>query len=149
MKTLRNFLLFGFAAFMLLNSGCKKYEEGPVFSLRSKKARVVNDWMVVKFYNNGEEQDLENTTIEIVYKDDNTGVEKYTISSTFGTHTVEFNFKWDFNSDKTKLLVTYLDDDGNEEEDVEDYLILRLKENELWLEGQDGDDKYELHLEPK
>ena len=148
MKTLRNFLLFGFAAFMLLNSGCKKYEEGPLLSIRSKKARIVNDWVVVKSYVNGKEEDLENTTEEMEFKDDYTGRYKYTGSSIFGESKYEINFKWDFNRDKTKLIINYLDDDGNEEY-VVDYLILKLYENELWLKDQYGDDTYELHLEPK
>jgi hypothetical protein len=34
--------------FILIFAGCKKYNEGPSFSLRTKKARITNDWKVYK-----------------------------------------------------------------------------------------------------
>ena len=42
MKPLKLILLIAFAASFL---GCKKYDEGPVISLRTAKARLVNDWV--------------------------------------------------------------------------------------------------------
>jgi hypothetical protein len=35
-----------FIIFILI--GCKKYDEGPSFSLRTKKARITNEWKVYK-----------------------------------------------------------------------------------------------------
>jgi len=43
--------------FLFLSSslyiGCKKYEEGPAMSLRSKKGRVANKWKVDAYLKNG------------------------------------------------------------------------------------------------
>lgn len=37
-------MLFGLAASVVGISGCKKYPDGPAFSLKSKKARLVGEW---------------------------------------------------------------------------------------------------------
>lgn len=39
--------------FVLLLTNCKKYEEGPAFSLLTKKSRVSNTWELDKYYENG------------------------------------------------------------------------------------------------
>lgn len=46
--------------------GCKKYAEGPAFTLLSKKARAANTWKVDKYYENGVDKTSEALT---VYKD--------------------------------------------------------------------------------
>lgn len=39
-----------FVCFIALIVSCKKYDEGPCFSLRSKKARITNEWKIEKEY---------------------------------------------------------------------------------------------------
>ncbi len=143
MKAIRTLLLVSFAALMFVNTGCKKYEEGPMISLRSKKARVVNDWKVVKILKNGEEQDMDNLKLYYDFKDDNTGVVTHIVSTVVGDYTTTVDFKWEFNDDKTKIIFTFDNDD------TEDVTILKLYEKEMWWEDKDGDDTYEYHLEPK
>ena len=42
-------LLLAAAAITVLNfQSCSKYEDGPAFSLRTKKSRLVGDWELVK-----------------------------------------------------------------------------------------------------
>lgn len=41
-------------SFLLALSGCNKYEDGPVFSIRSKKERVAAEWEVKTYTVNGE-----------------------------------------------------------------------------------------------
>jgi len=148
MKTLRNLALLSLVAFMFVGTGCKKYEEGPTISFRSKKARVVNDWHVKKEYKNGKDVTDDNLDLYYLFEDDNTGKITHIIHSGLGDITSNNNFKWDFNSDKTKLIITWLDDDGNPD-GTEEYTILKLYENEMWWKYQNGDDTYEYHLEPK
>src|SRR3954469_15528345 len=40
----------------ILLSACKKYEDGPSFSLMTKKARLANVWQVDKYLLNGEDK---------------------------------------------------------------------------------------------
>ncbi len=148
MKTLRTILLISFAALMFAGTGCKKYEEGPVISLRSKKARVVNDWEVVKILENGKDVTDSDEDLYYLFEEDNTGIKTRTTHSAIGDFTSQNNFSWDFNSDKTKIIITWLDDDGNPYGSTA-YTILKLYEQEMWLEYKYGDDTYEYHLFPK
>ena len=148
MKAIRNILVVSLMAILVANTGCKKYEEGPAFSLRSKKARVVNDWIVVKWLENGEEADLSKLTLEWIFEKDNTGKFIHTIQTVAGTFTSEEDITWDFNDDKTILIVNTVDDNGKVLETTE-YTILKLYENEMWLKTENNDDTYEYHLETK
>lgn len=38
---------------LLITASCNKYEDGPKLSLRSRKARLVNEWVVSKYIENG------------------------------------------------------------------------------------------------
>lgn len=49
---------------------CKKYEEGPLISLRSKTVRLSNSWILENFFKNGSKN---NSIIkaQVVFKKDN------------------------------------------------------------------------------
>lgn len=47
-----------FALLLIMIYGCKKYEEGPLISLRSKKERLANTWILDKATLNGVEVSL-------------------------------------------------------------------------------------------
>jgi hypothetical protein len=149
MKAIKFLLPVLFAAVMLGNQSCSKYEEGPTISFRSKKARLVNDWNLKEYYKNGSKQDL-NNTVELEIKDDGTAVKTVTVEILGTTTTDTYNYKWEFNSDKTKLILIYVDDDGKIYEDAATtYVITKLYEDEMWLTQNDGDDSYEYHYETK
>jgi hypothetical protein len=125
----------------LLTTSCKKYDEGPAISLRSKKARVVNKWKAEKVMENGKDVTSDYQGVTWEFKDDNK---------------LYFNFpgglaitgKWEFNNDKSKIIVTL--DITNEKSELE---ILRLKEKSMWLKEKDKDDNgnpvtTEFHLIP-
>jgi hypothetical protein len=111
-----------------LTTSCKKYDEGPAISFRSKKARVVNKWKAEKVMENGKDVTSDYQGVTWEFKDDN----KF-----------YFNFlgilpitgKWEFNNDKSKIILTY--DITNEKSELE---ILRLKEKSMWLKLNDKDD---------
>lgn len=113
-------------------TGCKKYEEGPSLSLRSKKARVANEWRVEYAYDleDGEinTSDFTGETWEFTKKGE-------WIEREYGV--IEKSGTWEFISDKESIKIT-------KPNNVDYYNILKLKENEMWL--RDGDE--ELHLVP-
>lgn len=124
------------SAIMLIGSGmftgCKKYEEGPALSLKSKKARVANEWKIQYAF------DLEDGEV---------------VTSDFSGETWEFSKNgewierengvidksgiWEFVSDKETIRIT-------KPNGIDHYNILKLKEKEIWLQDKDE----ELHLIP-
>ena len=126
-------------------SSCKKYEEGPAFSLRGKKERVSNDWKVAAYTENGVDKLAEfNNEFQ-------NG--KFTIAQTegfiftfkqFGVTDTELSGKWYFNDDKTKLLF-------NQTLPITDnwaWDIKKLREREMWITDTDSAMVIELHLIP-
>jgi hypothetical protein len=105
-------------------TSCNKYEDGPTISLRTKKARLTNEWKRSESYLNGTLQ----TTAFVDILDIKTD---YTYS------------KWDFSSDKES--VTFTPDGSSSATTLK---ILKLKTNELWFEETDGTDIYESHYVP-
>ena len=51
----KRFLMALIAVAVINTWGCKKYEEGPLISLRTKKARLSGDWDVKSLTKNGED----------------------------------------------------------------------------------------------
>lgn len=123
-------LLYFFVGALLLVSACGKYEEGPSLSLRSKKARVANEWKVAYAYDLDDQEettaDYQNETWEFT-KDGQFFERK--------NNELEDTGSWDFISDKEEIAISI-------GADIDKFRILRLKENEMWL--VDGDE--ELHL---
>lgn len=57
MKRIASILFFAFAILVSVSS-CRKYEEGPNVSLRTKKARITNNWKYESAQVNGNEVSL-------------------------------------------------------------------------------------------
>lgn len=80
-------------------NSCKKYEEGPLLSLRSKTARIANDWVIDKVMSNG-------VDVSSIYPED------YVLSllddNTFKIESngVSINGTWDFTEDKEGIKLT-------------------------------------------
>jgi hypothetical protein len=120
--------LFAFA-------GCKKYDDGPAFSLASKKARVVNVWKLDKQFINGAEQ-----TLTADDKDDYMEFKKdgsYSYTSVNGSISTTSTGTWAFDSKKENILVSFT---YGSITSTTTSKILRLKSNELWLESKSGND---------
>ncbi|PCJ84228.1 MAG: hypothetical protein COA57_09490 [Flavobacteriales bacterium] len=116
----------------VLFTGCKKYDEGPSLSLRTKKARVANEWKVDFAY---DYKDGENTTSDYFgetweFSKDGEWIER-------DNGTIDKSGTWEFVSDKESIKIT-------KPFDVDYYDILKLKNKEMWLKDQDE----ELHLVP-
>jgi hypothetical protein len=101
-------------------SGCKKYEDGPKFSLLTKKMRLCHEWKLTGLSFNG--ADL---TVPADYKLDieKSGTYKVTFAGFSGDGT------WKLGEDKDDIYMT--SSAANSTEDA--FRILRLKSKELWL----------------
>ena len=102
--------------------GCSKYEDGPGFSFRTKKARLVNKWKLEKAFMNG--MDIMNGAP--LPQDPPTWVEfksDHTVESSY-----RFNGQWEFDDSKENILIK--DENSNL---LWTLKILRLKNDELWI----------------
>ena len=104
-------------------SSCKKYEEGPALSFRSKKARVVNKWIVEKATDLYDNIDItgEYTNLNLEFADNGDYLEN---DSKLGT--------WDLDKDKEYIVVI-------QNPDTFKYRIIKLKEKSLIVETQSNE----------
>ncbi|TAE18937.1 MAG: hypothetical protein EAZ95_03100 [Bacteroidetes bacterium] len=110
-------------------TACGKYEEGPGLSLRSKKARFVNTWLIEAI-----ELDGKNVTADIAsagglfneveFKEDGSYFERYTGTTDKG--------KWEFADGKEKVKFTPEAVGAVATEGT----IKKLKENAMWIEEE-------------
>ena len=149
MKT-KKLLLLSALALLLIGTGCKKYEDGPMISFRSKKERVVNNWKVITYKFNGQVEGLDGEEIWFDFNEDNTGKLTDKVPDEYGDVDVyEDTFKWRFNGDKTKLILTYNDGDTYDSGDEEKYTIFELRESSMHLRLTDGSDREDYYLIPR
>ena len=115
-------------------TSCKKYEEGPFLSIRSKTQRVANTWKIERATQKG--RDITSEYID----------ERYTFTKS-GDYTSTgdgfFDFpekgKWALiNNDEELQTVT----EGIGGKTVRNFKILKLKESGMWLQIDD----FEFHL---
>jgi hypothetical protein len=129
MRNKRFFLLL--LIIVLTAGGCKKYDEGPALSLRSKKARVVGKWVTEYWLVNKYEQVFmidTNRTAEFTKE----GIYRYHEYNPFTHNTKDLEGTWEFRNQKEQLLLSL---PGNADTSVyQIWDILRLKNNELRLE---------------
>lgn len=107
--------------------GCKKYDDGPAFSLRTKKSRLVGEWDVVQvgsqvFPQNG-------YSLEMEFEKD--GDFKFTYTD--GSYSYSYAGDWEFSSDKEELDLIL---NGS----VETFEIKRLTNKEVWLENSSNEE---------
>jgi hypothetical protein len=103
-------------------NSCKKYDEGPMISLRSKNARMANEWVIDKVMTNGVDVSF-NFSDDFLWniKDDGT----YILTS----NGVDQDGTWTFDDDKVKITF----EEGSTGT-LEVFDILMLKNKELTLE---------------
>jgi len=133
MKMKKASKLFIIASLLItgITIGCKKYDEGPGFSLRGKKARLVNEWKLDNMLSDGKKvSSLPTITWDI--QRDGTIISNEGSSSYKGT--------WLFSSSKENFTTTFGSGGGSNT-----YEILKLKNNELWVKRNNN----EYHFEKK
>lgn len=124
---------------MTLFSGCKKYEEGPLISFRSRTSRVANVWKVQRVFRDGVDVTSSFSNYEETFEKD--GSYSYQVGGVFS---YSENGNWSFYN-KDEEIDIY---DLSIRQDRTIY-ILRLKEDEFWYYYYDNSVKYEVRLKPK
>lgn len=142
-KNVSQKMLLAAAIVLMFNfSSCGKYEEGPKLSLKSKTARLTNEWEVKDIDWDGEDNDfMDDMTITFEFEkggDFKTHIEgEYTVSWYGYTYTMDIDDtqkgEWEWADGKDAVIIEL--DDADDEEEFE---ILRLKSNELKFEDEDG-----------
>lgn len=132
MKTTHILILL--TVFSAMIASCKKYEDGPSLSLKTKKSRVANEWI----YNEVTSPNGTNITSSyansfLEFKKDDSYIQTSSSYSYTGT--------WQFASGKEDIVMT---ESGSG--DSETLHILRLKEKELWFTVEDYLGTYEYHM---
>lgn len=136
MKTMNFFVAVAIAGSSLMAvSSCGKYDDGPKFSLLTKKMRLVGDWDAKEHIDSDGTSTSDNSDDIITFKKN--GDYAYTSGNT------SYNGTWEFTSDKEKIKTTYTS--GNISISSES-TILRLTNKELWVKDSNGD---ETKLEAK
>ncbi|PLX03120.1 MAG: hypothetical protein C0594_10945 [Marinilabiliales bacterium] len=148
---------------ILILGSCSKYEEGPAFSLRTKKARLAGDWQIEKMFVDGEEVDLTPDTdslgfslgldvITFTFEKDGSGE----ISLNVMGFSLDMPYDWEFGDSKETLIITMSSTDGMSLDmgggdssmipDNTEMTILRLTNDELWLEFDQEGTTSEIHF---
>ena len=118
-----------FAAMLIFGTSCGKYPDGPGFSLRTKKARLVNTWKVT--YATDANDDITENTAGVTLTIDEEGNWKTGCETTNGAVQEETG-TWQLSNDKDILILTH---DDATITIPQQWKINRLKNDELWLEN--------------
>lgn len=116
-------------------SGCFKYEDGPFISLRSKNARITGIWKQVSMTINDNETETVGS-VKVEYKKDGT-LEYHIVSD---GEIIDADGTWEWLDHKNFII-----EKTNEAEQFIGYEIMRLANNQLWLEktvGKNGKIRY-------
>jgi len=115
-------LLLAIAIITVFNfHSCKKYEDGPSFSLRSKTARLTGEWELIAIGDS-----IANYFSEFKFEKNG----DFTFTWTDGGR-IGFNGDWEFD-DKKENITTNFTALGQLQEN--NYKINRLTNKELWME---------------
>jgi hypothetical protein len=124
---LRSVVLSSFL--LVLFYSCDKYPNGPSFSLRTKKARLCNEWILSSYLINGNEFIANQPTVKLAIDKDGT----YSISSSetvLGQIQTEYEHgTWTLDAEGTVLALLI---DG--EEFPSEYTINQLKNDAITLQ---------------
>lgn len=114
-------------------SGCQKYSEGPMLSLRSRTERVANTWKVDNYKVNGSDYtSLMGGYTETYSKDGNFS---YAWGNLSGTG------KWAFQNKDAEIKISGINNTSSQT-----LFILKLEEKQFWYYYMDGNDRKEFHL---
>jgi hypothetical protein len=123
-------LLLAAAVVIILNfNSCSKYEDGPGFSLRTKTNRLTGDWDVVTIA--GQNVALQGTFLSLEFEKDG----DFTVRSSYMYYGQSYTYRsdgdWEWEDRKAEIEIEL---DG----DRQDWEILRLTNEELWFEDEQG-----------
>lgn len=134
---------------------CKKYEDGPWFTLRGKEARVVNSWEYELVLRNGlnvteglpEPGTIKYSSSKIGFNDENRFSTVLVFSDSVGSPSTRFDGSWMFSESEEDIILIY-DQPAPIQGDTQVWRITKLRESELWAEEDFGNNLYEYRLKP-
>jgi hypothetical protein len=121
---------------LALISSCKKYEDGPMISFRTRTERLSNTWKVDNYTYNG--NDLTSLYTDCTETFSKNGAYSYSCGLFDGAGT------WKFQSNDEKIQLT-----GNDDKSNRNLKILKLEEDAFWYSTTDGSDVTEVHMVTK
>ncbi|HHZ66128.1 MAG TPA: hypothetical protein EYN51_11645 [Flavobacteriales bacterium] len=136
------YLILFVSSLFLFSTGCKKYDDGPLISLKSKKSRITNTWILDEVFENGIEvlspMGIPSGEIfgvycnEVAIIDNNNATFKFVdlIIAEGNWQLINNKSKIEFNLKNGKII---------------HWDILKLKTKELWVQEND----FEYRLRPK
>lgn len=149
-KIIGLFLIIGFLTGIL--SSCKKYEDGPTLSLRSKTKRLSRDWQIQEYYRNGNVETAQLIITNYVESYNKNGAHSRSYNDKNGDVVSETG-QWKFDNNKAQISVTGIGSiewtDQTSTVSSSSYIILRLTSKELWYYYENGGSKHEIHLKAK
>jgi hypothetical protein len=147
-------------------SSCKKYEDGPVISLKSKTKRLAQEWNLVSIdggdfpiqdffdeYSYFQDIEIQDFDIELEFEDDGDFSLRasYDVEITYSyygsNYTYDYEFEisergdWDFSGDKEEIDLDFDSNDYGDYFDAWDrrtFVIKKLTTKELILEAENG-----------
>lgn len=127
-----NKLVLAACVVVLLNlSSCKKYEDGPSLSLKSKNSRLTGEWEVDEIDNVSPSVGFGGTMILEFEKD---GDFSYTTSYSYdgASYSYSYEGEWEWEDGKKSVEIDI------DSEDKTEFEILKLTNKEFWFEDEDG-----------
>ncbi len=128
------------ASIVLSEAGCKKYEDGPGISFVSRKDRISNTWKIEQVTQNGEDVTVQYNSNNANFRYDINKNGSITASGTVLSIPYNVSGSWTFQSNDEEIRVSF----PNTGDVV--YIILRLKQKELWLKEVNNGNTYEYHF---
>src|SRR3990172_6777766 len=101
---------------------CKKYDDGPAISLKSKKGRLTGEWELT-----GGDPGIYDPTISQIWEFEKDGDFKWTYSYTGYSYSYQGDWEWENNKEEIELTFT----GGG----ISEFVIKRLTNKELTIEG--------------
>lgn len=152
MKRLSTYFFIIAVIFSIAFVSCKKYPEGPSFSLLTKKERLSNSWRIQQYkFNGGDSTSFIKSHVFSGYILNINKNGEYSFSYNLIIGSLVFPFAeagtWAFSEDKKKVIFTK--ESGNTTAAsgaIATWEILRLKEKEFWAKYTQNDDVTEIHF---
>ena len=134
---------------LLVFSSCGKYEEGPDFSLRTKKKRLTSHWKLHKLYiNNYVEKDID---IDLLLYNNGTFHFGHPIPPMFLAPS-EYDFhadssgQWALTKNKEFLRLWHFEEGSNDVYKMVDWRILRLETTHMNLSREENENTIRLEF---
>jgi hypothetical protein len=125
--------ILAFVLFIPVFSSCNKYEDGPMFSMMSRRSRLINEWKVDSYRING----TDFTSLVAGYTESFKKDDKYSynwgILSGSGT--------WTFQNRAEEVKLS-----GNDDQTSRTLFLTKLENDQFWYYFLIGSDKHEMHL---